>query len=183
MASLFNLYDYIIFAFILFFSLLGLVRGFWVQFVSSLIWTVGGIVYYLYSPMLEQVVLAKYMSIPVAHWFVLAIVLFGCFIINFLARFLLGSLFKINAFTFFNKIGGLIFGACSSALVVLLIIYAINHSSLSHDSSDWGKSYVITKISPMLEKFNEHVNDSASFSTAAPAHNAVPKVANTYEVA
>lgn len=181
MASLFNLYDYIIFAFVLFFSLIGLARGFWVQFFSTIVWILGGVIFYVYSPILEQVILAKYMSTPIAHWFVLAIVVVGCFIINFLIRFLLGSLFKINAFTFFNKMGGLVFGACSSSLVVLLIIYAINNSSLSHDSSDWGKSYVITKVTPILEKFHERVDDSASF--AAPAHTAVPQLGNTVEVA
>lgn len=180
MSTLFNLYDYIFFAFILFFAFIGLVRGFWVQFFSALVWLAGGIFYYFDSPIIEQVVLSKYMSTPVAHWFLLAMVLVGCFFINFLARFLLGSLFKINAFTFFNKMGGFLFGICGSVLVLVLIIYAVNHSGLSEESIDWKKSYVVTKATPIIEMLKEHNDNKTAF---AATNTSVPKVADTYEVA
>lgn len=191
MSTLFNLYDYIFFAFILFFALVGLARGFWIQFLATIVWIAGGLVYYVYGPNIEQGFLSEYMATAVAHWFMFGIIIVGCFFVNFLIRFLLGSLFKMNAFTFFNKIGGLIFGACSSALVVGLVIYAINHSSLSHDSVDWQKSYVVTRMTPIMDEM-KHVDtkilttgsSSTNATNSAAANNStVSQVANTYEVA
>ena len=182
MSTMFNLYDYIFFAFILFFALVGLARGFWVQFFATVVWTAGAIFYYVYGANFEQGFLSSYMSVTIAHWFMLAIVVVGCFFVNFLIRFVLGSLFKINAFTFFNKIGGLIFGAGSSAVVVALVIYAVNHSSLSHESVDWTKSYVVTYSTSMMDNF-KHV-DAKILTTAPAASNlAVSQIGNTDEVA
>lgn len=160
--SLFNLYDYIFFAFILFFGCVGLIRGFWIQLFSLIVWLLGIIFYYYSAPKIEQVHLSKYLSIPVAHWFVLATILVGCFFINFLIRFLLSSLFKLNAFTFFNKIGGLLLGILSSALIILLLIYSINSSDISNEISEWKKSYVILTLTPFLEKLNERNNQNIS---------------------
>lgn len=182
MSTLFNLYDYIFFAFILFFAFVGLARGFWVQFFATIVWGVGIVLYYIYGPDFEQGFLSQYLSAPIAHWFALAMVLVGCFFVNFLIRFILGSIFKLNAFTFFNKLGGFIFGCCASALVVLLIIYAVNHSSLSSESVDWKKSYVVNQVIPKMESFKEHNDKQNPFVTVTP-HTAVPKVADTYEMA
>lgn len=181
--SLFNLYDYIFFAFMLFFVCVGLVRGFWIQLCSVIIWALGGIVYYYNAPQLEQVYLSRYLSIPVAHWFVLAIVLVGCFFINFLIRFLLGSVFKVNAFTFFNKVGGLFLGLVGSALIVALIIYAVNSSDMQNESSDWKKSYIVSNVIPTLDKLNEHSDEKVSLPGATATDSvAVSQVGNTMEV-
>ena len=182
MSTLFNLYDYIFFAFILFFAFVGLARGFWVQLLSTIVWGLGAVFYYVYGPSLEQGFFSQYFSVPIAHWFMLGMVLVGCFFVNFLIRFILGSIFKLNAFTFFNKLGGLIFGACASAVIVLLIIYSINNSSLSTESTDWKKSYIVTKIMPEIESFRlkEHNDNQNSFVTPNPA---VSQLGNTVEVA
>ncbi|MES2204311.1 MAG: CvpA family protein [Pseudomonadota bacterium] len=180
MAALFNLYDYIFFAFILFFTFVGLARGFWVQFFATLVWGVGVVLYYENSLTFEQGFLSQYLSIPVAHWFTLAITLVGCFFINFLIRFILGSIFKLNAFTFFNKLGGLIFGACASAMIVVLVIYAVNSSSLGNESTDWKKSYIVTIITPKMTSFKEH-NDNKI--TLTSSNTSVSQLGNTVEVA
>ncbi len=180
MTTLFNLYDYIFFAFILFFAFIGLARGFWVQLLSILVWVGGVVFYYFDNALIEQVILSKYMSVAVAHWFVLAIVMVSCFFINFLIRFILGSLFKINAFTFFNKMGGFLLGICGSAIVVLLIINAVNNSSLSNESTDWKKSYVVTKITSIIESRKENNDKKISLDTT---NTSTPKVGDTYEVA
>lgn len=178
MSALFNLYDYIFFSFILFFAFVGLARGFWVQFFATIVWGVGAVLYYLYGLGLEVGYFSQYLSTPVAHWFTLAIALVGCFFINFCVRFILGSIFKLNAFTFFNKLGGLIFGACASAIIVLLVIYSINHSTLGAESADWKKSYVVDKMTPMLQAFKEH---NEIKNTLTP-HATVSQLGNTTEL-
>ncbi|MBP9726714.1 MAG: CvpA family protein [Gammaproteobacteria bacterium] len=180
MSTLFNLYDYIFFAFILFFACIGLARGFWVQLLSIFVWLGGIAFYYFENELIEHVILSKYMTPAVAHWFLLALVMLSCFFVNFLTRFILGSLFKINAFTFFNKVGGFILGVCGSSMVIFLIIYSINHSSLSNESVDWKKSYVVVKIAPLMESFKEHNDNKNAFSTP---NTSIPKVGDTYEVA
>lgn len=179
MSTLFNLYDYIFFAFILFFALVGLARGFWVQFFATIVWLIGGALYYFSGPDIEQSFLQTYMSVPVSHWFMFAIVVIGCFFINFLIRFLLGCLFKMNAFTFFNKIGGLIFGLCSSALIVVLVIYAINKSSLNQDSVDWKKSYIVEQLTPVMEKLKHADHEGLT----APTGTEVSQITNATAVA
>ena len=180
MSTLFNLYDYIFFAFILFFTFVGLARGFWVQLFATIVWGLGAVFYYMYGPTLEQGFFSQYLSTPIAHWFMLAIALVGCFFVNFLIRFILGSIFKLNSFTFFNKLGGLIFGACASAVIVLLVIYSINNSSLSSESADWKKSYVVTQITPKIESFKGHNDNKNSVATS---NTAVSQLGNTVEVA
>lgn len=182
MSTLFNLYDYIFFAFILFFAFIGLARGFWVQLIATFVWAIGAVFYYFYGASFEQGYLSQHLSLPIAHWFTLAIVIVGCFFVNFLIRFLLGSIFKLNAFTFFNKVFGFVFGACASTLIVLLMIYAINHSSLSTESTDWKKSYVVTQVSPEIEsfKFKDPHDIKNSFATS---NSTVSQLGNTAEVA
>lgn len=183
MSAIFNLYDYIFFAFILFFTFLGLVRGFWIQLFSTGIWLAAISFYYVYGVNFERDFLSQYMSTTIAHWFGLALILVGCFFINFIVRFILGSIFKINAFTFFNKLGGLIFGACASAIIALLIIYAVNYSNISKESTDWQQSYVVSKVTPFLASFKEHNDNNTSFSTTTASNTTVPKVADTTAVA
>lgn len=180
MSALFNLYDYIFFAFILFFAFVGLARGFWVQFFATIVWGLGAAFYYIYAPTLEQGFFSQYFSIASAHWFTFAATLVGCFFVNFLIRFILGSIFKLNAFTFFNKLGGLIFGACASAVIVLLTIYSVNHSSLRSESTDWKKSYVVAEMTPKMDSFKEHNDNKNAF---VASNTAVSPVGNTFEVA
>lgn len=182
MSNLFNLYDYIFFAFILFFAFVGLARGFWVQLFATIVWGLGAVFYYVYGPGLEQGYFSQYLSLPIAHWFMLAIAMVACFFVNFLIRFILGSIFKLNAFTFFNKLGGLIFGACASAVIVLLVIYSVNQSSLSGESADWKRSYIVTNITPMIKsvQIKEHNDDKNAF---AASNTAVSQLGNTVEVA
>ncbi len=184
MSTLFTIYDYIFCAFVLFFAFVGLVRGFWVQLFSIAIWSAGFIFYCFYAPTFEHGFLSAYMSANVAHWFAVAIILVGACIINFIARFLLNSIFKINPFTVVNKVGGFLLGACSSSLIVLLVIYALNNSPLAAESTDWEKSYTVKQATPILASLKEHNDNKTSFAAAATAaNNAVSQVINTTGVA
>lgn len=180
MSALFNLYDYIFLSFILFFALIGLLRGFWTQFFATVIWLIGIVSYYSYAPIFEQGFLSQYMSTLIAHWFSIATVLIGCFFINFIIRFVLGCIFKINALTFFNKIGGLIFGAFASVLIVLLIIYAVDNSNLRSKSTDWSQSYLVSNIAPFMNSLEAHDDNKISFATT---NTSVSQITDTEAVA
>ena len=75
----FNYIDYIFFAFIIFSSLLGLARGFWVQIITFTTWLAAIGVYYFFGPNLAEHLMFNGMSKDFANWIVLGGVFFGFF--------------------------------------------------------------------------------------------------------
>lgn len=165
MLALFNIYDYIFFAFILFFALIGLVRGGWVQLFAAAIWLAALAFYCVNTSNFEHGFLSAYMSPDIAHWFLLAATLMGACILNFIIRLLLNSLFKANPFTFFNKLGGFVFGAFASGFIVVLMIYALNASMFSAESTDWEKSFTVKGLAPFLDKFKAQNENKTKFES------------------
>lgn len=180
MLDLLTLYDYIIVAFILFFSCIGLVRGFWVQLFSAFVWSMGLVFFYLFSSDIEHGFLSQYMTEDVAHWFCLIGVFVGCCVVNFIARFLLNSIFKINPFTLFNKIGGFFLGFFASSLMLLLIVYAFNTAKTGvQESTPWKNSVVLHYLTPVLSSFKDNHNDSSLVITGKNASDTeLPSVVN-----
>ncbi|MCD8499687.1 MAG: hypothetical protein LRY43_00815, partial [Gammaproteobacteria bacterium] len=115
----------------------------------------------------------------VAHWFSLVGVFVGCALL-ILSHDFVNSIFKVNPFTLFNKIGGFVLGVFASSLMLLLILYAFNTAKTGlQQSTAWKSSVVLQYLTPVLSSFKDSHNDSPLVITGKNAsYTELPAVVN-----
>lgn len=149
----FNYFDYIGFAFIIFSSLLGLARGFWLQVITFGTWLGAAVVYYFFGPNIAEHLVSNGMSTEMSNWIVLGGIFLTFFFFGFVLRLFASTLLGVNTFTFFNKMMGLLLGFFVSIVVISFAVYAVNHTNYS-SNQDWKKSVLVTRMSSVTNNFN-----------------------------
>lgn len=156
MFSALNYIDDVFLGFVLLSSMLGLVRGFWLQIISLAVWLGAAVVYYSLGPLLRDDFVSHFVPAAVANWVVVAGLFIIFFFIGVALRWLAAILFAVNSFTFFNKAMGLLLGFAVSIVLVLVVVYAVNYTDIEAQPL-WRSSVVVQRSSEFLDTYSDRV--------------------------
>ena len=143
-------------------TLISLMRGFFKEAISLVVWFAAFFIastFYLNVATLLTRISQELMRNAAA----IAILFISTLILGALINYLIGQLVRKTGLTGTDRVLGLAFGALRGALVVSAMLFFMDAFSSATDSVWWQKSQLIPEFKIIIEWFFEYLKETSSF--------------------